>query len=81
MRLYNILQLERKAFRQDMTKEDRGWCLIHKEQMKNKALVGHSPDFIESLMMFEIFNIDGPETEVPFFLNGHIKSVRTFETN
>lgn len=81
MRLYNILQLERKAIRQDMTKEDRGWCLIHKEQMKNKSLVGHSPDFIESLMMFEIFDIDGPDTEIPSFLTGHIQSVRTFETN
>lgn len=79
MRLYNILQLERKAIRQDMSKEDRGWCLIHKEQMKSKLLVGHSPDFIESLMMFEIFDIDGEEAEVPSFLTGHIKSVRTFD--
>lgn len=80
MTLYRILQSERKAIRQDMSKQDRGWCLIHKEQMKNKALVGHSPDFIESLMMFEIFDIKGSEeTEIPDFLNRHIQRVRTFD--
>ncbi len=79
MSLYKILQVERKAIRQDMSKEDRGWCLIHKDQMKNKALVGHSPDFIESLLMFEIFDIDKGETEVPTFLNNHIRTVRTFD--
>ena len=81
MKLYNILQLERKAIRQDMSKEDRGWCLIHKEQMKNKAIVGHSPDFIEALLMFEIFDIDEAEAEVPDFLTSHIRSVRVFDCN
>ena len=47
--------------------------------MKSKFLVGHSPDFIESLMMFEILDIDGEEAEVPSFLTNYIKSVRTFD--
>lgn len=82
MKLYNILQLERKAIRQDMSKQDRGWCLIHKEQMKHKSLVGHSPDFIEALVMFEIFDIkDNDETEVPDFLSPHVRSIRTFDFN
>ena len=79
MRLYNILQTERKAIRQDMSKQDRGWCLIHKEQMKHKSLVGHSPDFIEALMMFEIFNIDDDDVDIPSFLTGHVRSIRTFD--
>lgn len=78
MRLYDILQTERKAIRQDLNRQDKGWCLIHKEQMKNKAFVGHSPDFIEALMQFEIFNIKKKEAEIPSFLNGHIRHVRTF---
>lgn len=82
MKLYNILQLERKAIRQDMSKQDRGWCLIHKEQMKHKSLVGHSPDFIEALVMFEIFDINGNgELEIPDFLSPHVRSVRTFDFN
>ena len=81
MKLYNILQTERKAIRQDMSKQDRGWCLIHKEQMKSKLLVGHSPDFIEALLMFEIFGLKNVETEIPIFLSNHIKSIRTFDFN
>ena len=79
MKLYNILQSERKAIRQDMSKQDRGWCLIHKEQMKHKSLVGHSPDFIEALLMFEIFDIKDEDTEIPDFLNGYVQNVRTFD--
>lgn len=79
MKLYHILQCERKAIRQDMNKQDRGWCLIHKEQMKHKSLVGHSPDFIEALMMFEIFNLrDADSVEIPSFLNRHVRHRRTF---
>lgn len=78
MKLYNILQVERKAIRQDMSKQDRGWCLIHKEQMKHKTIVGHSPDFVDALMMFEIFGIKEVDTEIPAFLSGHIRSIRTF---
>ena len=79
MRLYTILQTERKAIRQDMSKQDRGWCLIHKEQMKHKSLVGHSPDFIEALLMFEIFEVKGEDSEIPSFLGSHIANVRTFD--
>jgi hypothetical protein len=78
MRLYNILQTERKAIRQDMSKQDRGWCLIHKEQMKHKSLVGHSPDFIEALMMFEVFNIKNEQVEIPSFLSSHVRHRRVF---
>lgn len=82
VRLYNILQQERKAIRQDMSKADRGWCLIHKEQMKHRSLAGHSPDFIEALVMFEIFNIkDSDDVEIPSFLSSHVRSVRTFDMN
>lgn len=63
--LYDILQLERKCVKQDMTKEDKGWCIIHKEQMKNKAVVGHSPDFFEALFMREIFEIKHTQVTIP----------------
>ncbi len=81
MKLYNILMLERKAIKQDMNKADRGWCLIPKEQMKKKSIVGHSPDFIESLMMFEKLQMEDPETEIPDFISSHVRSVRTFDLN
>ncbi len=76
--LYDILQLERKCVKQDMSKEDRGWCLIHKEQMKNKAVVGHSPDFFEALFMREIFEIKHRQAVVPSWLkkSNRIRSVR-----
>lgn len=61
--LSDILQDERKAIRQDMSKEDNGWCLIKKDQMKK--LVGHSPDFIESLFMRYIFNVKAPTVSIP----------------
>lgn len=76
--LYGILQLERKCVRQDMTKEDKGWCLIHKEQMKSKAFVGHSPDFFEALFMREIFEIKHTQASIPKWLNNgrQIRGVR-----
>lgn len=73
-----ILQRERKAIRQDMSKADKGWCLIPKDMMKKRSLVGHSPDFIESLVMFEIFNVKEVDTDVPDFLSRHIRTIRTF---
>ena len=76
--LRDILQIERRCVRQDMSKADKGWCLIHKEQMKNKSLVGHSPDFFEALFMREIFDIKETTTTIPLFLQGHIKRVRSF---
>lgn len=82
MTLRNLLMLERKAIRQDMSKQDKGWCLIHKEQMKNASVVGSSPDAIETLIMFEIFNIkDSGDAEIPSFLESHVRSVRTFDFN
>lgn len=76
--LYDILQLERKCVKQDMSKEDKGWCLIHKEQMKNKAIVGHSPDFFEALFMREIFEIKHRQVTIPNWAkkNGRIGRVR-----
>ena len=68
MTLYNILQLERKAIKKDTAKEDRGWCIIHKEAMKHKLLVGHSPDFIEALFMRWIFDIKSGEVKVPSWI-------------
>lgn len=76
--LYDILQLERKCIKQDMSKEDKGWCLIHKEQMKNKAVVGHSPDFFEALFMREIFDIKHTQVVIPKWIKkgNRIRSVR-----
>lgn len=76
--LYDILQLERKCVKQDMSKEDRGWCLIHKEQMKHKSVVGHSPDFFEALFMREIFDIKHTQAVVPKWLDKKkkIKTIR-----
>jgi hypothetical protein len=76
--LYDILQIERKCVKQDMSKEDKGWCLIHKEQMKNKAIVGHSPDFFEALFMREIFDIKHTQAVIPKWLNkkNKIRTVR-----
>lgn len=77
-KLYDILQLERKCVKQDRTKEDKGWCLIHKEQMKNKNIVGHSPDFFEALFMREIFDIKHTQAVIPSWLKNKkkIRSVR-----
>ena len=76
-----ILQRERKAIRQDTSKQDKGWVLIPKDMMKKRSLVGHSPDFIEALMMFEKFNIDEDDVDIPDFLQGHINNIRTFNYN
>lgn len=76
--LRDILLLERKCIKQDMSRQDRGWCLIHKEQMKHRTIVGHSPDFFEALFMREIFDIHAAETEIPDFLRGHILKMKTF---
>ena len=79
MTFRNLLMLERKAIRQDMHKQDKGWCLIQKDQMKHASVVGSSPDAIETLIMFEIFNIkDSGEVEIPSFLESRVRSRRTF---
>lgn len=73
--LYDILQRERKCVRQDLSKRDKGWCIIHKEQMKNKSIVGHSPDFFEALFMREIFELKRP-VSVPNWAKGTSKNFR-----
>lgn len=76
--LRDILQRERKCIKQDMSRMDKGWCLIHKEQMKHKSLVGHSPDFFEALFMREVFELKHPPVTIPTFLKGHVRSMRSF---
>ena len=53
--LRQILNKERKAIRKDNDAYDKGWQLIKKAVMKK--LVGHSPDYIEALLMRMIFEI------------------------
>ena len=49
--------------------------------MKKRSLVGHSPDFIEALCMFEVFEVKDAEVEIPSFLSGHVKHRRVFSFN
>lgn len=53
--LSQILNKERKAIRKDIDKYDKGWSIITKAVMKK--LVGHSPDYIEGLLMRMIFEV------------------------
>ena len=53
--LSQVLMNERQVMRQDETASDRHWKLITKSEMKK--LIGHSPDFWESMMTREIFEI------------------------
>lgn len=53
--LRDILMKERKAIKQDINNTDKGFCIIKKVMMKQ--LVGHSPDFIEAMLMRFIFDI------------------------
>ena len=48
------------------------------QQMKNKAIVGHSPDFFEALFMREIFDIKHTQAVIPKWLNkkNKIRTVR-----
>jgi hypothetical protein len=55
LQLRDILMNERKAIKKDINRTDYGFCVIRKPDMK-KA-VGHSPDFIESLVMKFRFNL------------------------
>lgn len=54
-KVHDILLNERRAIKQDESKMDKGWCLIKKSDMKK--LVGHSPDFLEALIMRMIFEV------------------------
>lgn len=53
--LSQVLINERQAMRQDENAADKYWKLIAKSEMKK--IVGHSPDFWESMMTREIFEI------------------------
>ena len=53
--LRQILMKERKCIRADENVSDKGFCLIKKPEMKK--IVGHSPDYVESLFMRLIFEI------------------------
>ena len=53
--LKDILMKERRAIRANEATADKGFTLIKKPDMKK--LVGHSPDFIEGMMMRMIFDI------------------------
>lgn len=80
--LYHILQNERKCVKKDMNKADKGDCLISKEQMKHKSVVGHSPDFFEALFMREIFEVKHSQMAIPSWLQpsgkSGFRSVRKF---
>lgn len=53
--LKQILMKERKCIRADENASDKGFCIIKKAEMKK--IVGHSPDYFESLFMRMIFDI------------------------
>ena len=53
--LRDILQKERKCFRRSRDSEDKGFALIKKSEMKK--IVGHSPDFWESLFYIMVFAV------------------------
>ncbi|MCC8038366.1 MAG: terminase family protein [Bacteroidales bacterium] len=55
MALRDILNKERKAIRKDNNAYDKGWSLIKKADMKK--IVGHSPDYIEAMLMRSVFDL------------------------
>lgn len=55
MPLRQILMKERKCIRANEENADKGFTLIKKSIMKK--IVGHSPDYFESLMMIKIFDL------------------------
>lgn len=71
--LRDVLLLERKAIVKDERQVERGFSLITKEVMKK--IVGNSPDFIEALIMIEIFFIKETKKKhnrpkgIPRFIN------------
>lgn len=78
LELEKILLQERRILKADMSKSDKGKCLISKEQMKSKSLLGRSPDFMESLLMREIFDVNKTEVQVPNWLKRNGMRIRTF---
>ena len=61
--LRQILMKERKCIRADENASDKGFCLIKKMDMKK--IVGHSPDYFESLLMRMIFEIKQTQHHKP----------------
>lgn len=55
VQLRQVLMKERKAIRGDSKTEDKGFKLIKKDEMKR--IVGHSPDYIESLLFRGLFDL------------------------
>lgn len=68
MELKEILVQERKMLRADEAKADKGKCLIKKDIVKKKAVLGRSPDFMEALLMRCIFELKSRKVEIPEFL-------------
>ena len=58
--LRDVLMNERKAIKKDINQTDKGFCIIKKMDMKRA--VGHSPDFIEAMLMRFIFDIKQQKT-------------------
>lgn len=54
-RLADILMDERRAIKKNIELSDKGFCIIKKTDMKK--IVGHSPDFIEAMLMKFIFEV------------------------
>lgn len=71
MELKDILVQERKMIRADESKSDKGKCLIKKDQVKSRSVLGRSPDFMEALIMRMIFEIKGKPVTIPTFLTRH----------
>lgn len=62
-----ILMKERKCIRADENSSDKGFCIIKKSDMKK--VVGHSPDYFESLLMRYIFEIKTTHRKPRHMLN------------
>jgi len=56
--LRDVLQKERMSLRRDPDTKDKGFCLMPKK--KSKVIVGHSPDWWESLYFRAYFDIAEP---------------------
>lgn len=79
MELKEILLQERKMLRADDAKADKGKCLIKKDIVKKKAVLGRSPDFMEALLMRMIFELKARDVEIPTFLQrGRGLRIRSF---
>lgn len=56
--LREVLQKERQSLRRDTDSQDKGFCLMPKK--KSKLIVGHSPDWWESLYFRAYFDLAEP---------------------